>query len=163
MLHEDLKEDCLWVWEEEGGNTGSLRGHSEEERALPALPPGCTSQPVWGFPDPSGRLYYEFHRVYRTESVYRDGKELLEHHLDPQECYWTVTWTGRSQNGDEYPAARWISYRQAHKLRPRLSFTQFSTSFERSLPTLLHIEDIELSPPDRWPHPSVSHPMAGAS
>ncbi len=150
MLHEDLKEECVWVWETEGGNTGSGHGHSDEERALPVLPPGCTAQPVWGFADPSGRLYYEFYRVYRTEPVYRDGKHLLEDHLDPDLCYWTVTWTGRSNNGDEYPAARWINYKQARRLHGKLGYAQFSTNHNVALPALLHIDDIELPPPPRF-------------
>ena len=147
MVHEELKEECLWVWEEEGGNTGPGKGRSDEDRPLPLLPPGCSAQPVWGFMDRSGQLFFEFHRVYRTEPVYRDGQHYLEDRLDPDLSYWAVTWTGRSANGDEFPAARWINYVQARKrCGPQLSYTRFSTQMGSTLPALLHTEDIELPP-----------------
>lgn len=157
MLHEDLKQESVWVWESEGGNTGSALGRSEAERALPILPPGCTSQPVWGFADSNGQLYYEFHRVYRTEPVYRDGAHLLEDRLDPDLCYWVVTWTGRSPSGDEYAAARWLDFKQARRLHTKLGYAQFSTNHNLSLPDLLHVDDIELPPPPRHPL-AESHP-----
>lgn len=145
MLREDLKEEDLWVWETEGGNTDAGKGHSDEDRPLPLLPPGCSAQPVWGFMDRSGQLFYEFHRVYRTEPAYRDGQHYLEDREDPDLSYWIVTWTGRSANGDEFPAARWITYAQARKLQgPQLSYKRFSTQLRSRLPALLHIDDIEL-------------------
>ena len=150
MLHEDRKEERVSVWEAEGGNTGLGPGRINEERALPTLPPGCTAQQVWGFADPSGRLYYEFYRVYHPETVYRDGAHLVEDRLDPDLCYWTVTWTGRSREGDEYPAARWIDFKQARRLHTKLDYEQFSTNHNVALPALLHIEDIELPPLPRF-------------
>jgi hypothetical protein len=147
MATDNLNVEPLAVWEAEGGNTGALSGDHESELPLPLLPAGYCAQPQWGFEDETGRLIYEFHRVYRTEKVERARARYLEGRLEPDLCYWIVSWTGRSSNGDEHPVARWITYGQARKQATRLSFTRFSTEKGPWLRSLLHVDDIVLPPP----------------
>lgn len=149
MEIDNLNPAPLATWETEGGNTGALSDDSEDYRSLPTLPPGWSAQPQWGFEDASSRLFYEFHRVYRPEVIERDRFRYLEGRLEPELSYWTVTWTGRTRSGDEHPVARWITYGQAHKQSRHLSFNQFSTERGPWLHSLLHVDDITLSPPPR--------------
>ncbi len=149
MDTENPNVEPLATWEAEGGNTGATSEAHEDERPLPPLLPGWSAQPQWGFEDASGRLFYEFHRVYRPEVIERDRSRYLEGRLEPELSYWIVTWTGRSRSGDEHPVARWITYGQARKQSRHLSFKQFSTERGPWLRALLHVDDITLSPPGR--------------
>lgn len=158
MAQDNPNTEPLATWESEGGNTGATSEANEDVRPLPPLPPGWSAQPQWGFEDASGRLVYEFHRVYRPEVIERDGLRYLEGRLEPELSYWLVTWTGRSASGDEHPVARWITYGQARKQARRLSFKQFSTERGPWLRSLLHVEDITVPRPARLREQVVHYP-----
>ncbi len=161
MSQESQNAEPLATWETEGGSTGAMCDANEEVRPLPPLPRGWSAQPQWGFEDASGRLFYEFHRVYRPEVVERDRAPCLEGRLDPELSYWIVTWTGRSASGDEHPVSRWITYGQARKQFRHLSFKQFSTEQGPWLRSLLHVDDIHVPPPARLKEQVVSYPAQG--
>ena len=105
---------------------------------LPPLSSGQVAQPAWGFRDPGGRFFYEFHRVYgRPDPLDRREPTC---HLDQGRSYWVVTWLAFGETGDEQAASRWMTYAEARKLRgSRMTFERFS-SFSRmrdELPELL--------------------------
>lgn len=158
MAQDNLNAEPLAVWETEGGNTGAMLGENEGRLPLPALPRGYSAQPQWGFEDETGRLIYEFHRVYRTEAVERARAFYLEGRLEPELCYWLVSWTGRGPSGDEQPLSRWITFRQARKRFRGLSFNRFSTERGPWLNALLHVDDIVLPPPTPLREPEVHYP-----
>ena len=92
----------------------------------PALPSGYEAQSVWGFHDPTGRVSYEFSRVYGPPDPL-DGRGPTCH-LDEDLSYWIATGPGFNQTGDEQLASRWMSYAQARKLRgSHLTFERFSS------------------------------------
>jgi hypothetical protein len=114
------------------GDGGSLRtvrrDRSEREpaRCLPALPPGHEAQPVWRFPDRTGRFSYEFNRVYGPPDLLDERGPTCQ--LDEDLSYWGVTWSLFPGTVDERPAGRWASYAQARRLRgPGLTFERFAS------------------------------------
>jgi hypothetical protein len=97
-----------------------------EDRA-PSLPPGGSTQSVWGFHDRG--LHYEFVRVYGPV----DSPETNVAHLDEPLSYWRASWEGAEVQGAVETNSRWLSYTHARQLR-RLTFGQFSSIEEmRSL------------------------------
>jgi hypothetical protein len=110
------------------------------ESALPSLPPGYTSQEVWGFHDGRG-LSYTFCNVYRPPTLHGQGGEFCR--LDQGLSYWMALWRTHDGRGDHL-ASRSITYQQARAGgERRLKFRRFSSvGMHEQVARLLHVEDI---------------------
>src|SRR5689334_13481076 len=94
----------------------------------PTLPAGYQAQEAWGFRGQDGEFFYEFCRVYGPAVMHgaRGATALLDQNLS----YWSVVWPIRGPTGDEHPAGRWLTYGQALRMHPHLSFKRFSSSLD---------------------------------
>src|SRR5687767_9972276 len=101
----DLSEDDLDRWQSDGGPIPEVfRDPDDREDApcVPRLPPGYQAQPAWGFRDRTGRLAYEFNRVYGPPERHDDRPPTCR--LDRNLSYWSVTWPTLGAAGDERAA-----------------------------------------------------------
>jgi hypothetical protein len=134
------KERALDRWAAEGGSIPVAPREPERKGVplLPSLPPGCESQPAWGFRDRPRRLAYEFHHVYRPPRL---GKLGMISVLDEDLSYWSLSWPTDVRAPDEPRWVRWMSYAEARKLRgSKMTFKRFSSlsQMREELPGLLY-------------------------
>ena len=130
---------ALAAWERGGGGSAdhasrdpSGGGH---DPCRPSLPAGYGAQEAWGFRNETGRVSYEFNRVYGPPNP-RGVAHLVE-----GLCYWSVTWPTVGASGDVHPAGRWMTYADARRLwSSRLTFERFSSvvQMRADAPRLLH-------------------------
>lgn len=93
---------------------------------LPTLPAGFEAQPAWGFRDPTGKVSYEFNRVYqqREASGARGPTSVIHEDLS----FWGMTWAKPGRPGDDQVEGRWLTFSEARKLRgARMTFARFSS------------------------------------
>jgi hypothetical protein len=127
-------EKALERWEDDGGRDAG-GGDTAPRAWLPTLPPGYFAQPEGVFFDPTGRVSYEFNRVYRPAARTPDSTTAAFVVLDEALSFWSSSWSLDAPRGGTRNAGRWLTFARAtRQMTPPPSFASFSTMTKMRTP-----------------------------